>query len=113
MSNVAVTWDYTSLAKHYDKRADYADDAIKKMLALAKPNPATPIADIGAGTGKLTVLLLAHGYSVKAVEPNQAMREIGQKNTEGKMSVILICSACIAFWALVEINRPRLRSEKL
>ena len=84
MSNVAVTWDYTSLAKHYDKRADYADDAIKKMLALAKPNPATPIADIGAGTGKLTVLLLAHGYSVKAVEPNQAMREIGQKNTEGK-----------------------------
>jgi ubiquinone/menaquinone biosynthesis C-methylase UbiE len=78
-----VEWDYTSLASHYDKRADYADEAIDRMLDLAKPDKTQPIADIGAGTGKLTKLLLARGYSVLAVEPNDAMREIGTKNTRG------------------------------
>jgi len=79
-----VDWDYTSLASHYDKRADYADEAIDRMLDIAKPDKARAIADIGAGTGKLTKLLLARGYSVLAVEPNDAMREIGIKNTRGK-----------------------------
>ena len=79
-----VEWDYTSLASHYDKRADYAGDAIDKMLSTAKPDKSRPIADIGAGTGKLTKLLLARGYSVLAVEPNDAMREFGIKNTKGK-----------------------------
>ena len=79
-----VEWDYTSLASSYDKRADYAGDAIDQMLATAKPDKARPIADIGAGTGKLTKLLLARGYSVLAVEPNDAMREFGIKNTKGQ-----------------------------
>ena len=78
-----VEWDYTSLASHYDKRADYAGEAIDRMLDLARPDKARPIADIGAGTGKLTKLLLARGYSVHAVEPNDAMREIGVINTNG------------------------------
>jgi ubiquinone/menaquinone biosynthesis C-methylase UbiE len=78
-----VEWDYTALASHYDKRADYADEAIDKMLSLANPDKGRPIADIGAGTGKLTKLLLARGFAVLAVEPNDAMRAIGVKNTEG------------------------------
>jgi len=36
------------------------------------------IADIGAGTGKLTELLLQHGYEVDAVEPNDPMREAAE-----------------------------------
>jgi ubiquinone/menaquinone biosynthesis C-methylase UbiE len=77
-------WDYTELARHYDKRGDYSDDAIDNLLAVAKPGRATPIADIGAGTGKLAKLLLARGYSVLAVEPNAAMRECGIGNTNGQ-----------------------------
>jgi SAM-dependent methyltransferase len=42
------------------------------------------VADIGAGTGKLTKELLKHGLSVKSVEPNEAMRAIGVQNTKGK-----------------------------
>lgn len=36
--------------------------------------PPAPIADVGAGTGILTGLLLEAGYEVFAVEPNAAMR---------------------------------------
>lgn len=83
-SKPKVTWDYTELARHYDKRADYADEAIRRMLETAAPDRARPIADVGAGTGKLTKLLLAHGYEVRAVEPNDAMREFGIGNTKGQ-----------------------------
>jgi len=78
-----VEWDYTALAAHYDKRADYADSALQAMLELTGPSRQRPVADIGAGTGKLTRCLLARGYPVCAVEPNGAMREIGIRNTAG------------------------------
>jgi SAM-dependent methyltransferase len=77
-------WDYTELAKHYDKRGDYSSEAIDELLAITQPDRATPIADIGAGTGKLSKPLLARGYRVKAVEPNAAMRECGVRNTAGQ-----------------------------
>lgn len=77
-------WDYTELAKHYDKRGDYSDEAIDELLAIARPDRGTPIADIGAGTGKLSRPLLGRGYQVLAVEPNAAMRECGIRNTKGQ-----------------------------
>lgn len=41
------------------------------------------IADIGAGTGIFTKLLLERGSRVTAVEPNQAMREAAESDLEG------------------------------
>jgi ubiquinone/menaquinone biosynthesis C-methylase UbiE len=79
-----VSWDYTEHASHYDKRADYSYDAITDLLAAMGCAPGTPVADIGAGTGKLTKELLKHGLTVKSVEPNDAMRAIGIQNTSGK-----------------------------
>lgn len=82
-----VEWDYSALAAHYDKRADYAPDAIRRLLDLAAPGPGLPVADIGAGTGKLTKELLAAGFAVHAVEPNDAMRAHGIRNTAGQRVV--------------------------
>src|SRR5579862_1648424 len=79
-----VEWDYTEHASHYDKRADYSSDAIEDLLKAIDCSPSRPVADIGAGTGKLTKELLKHGLSVKSVEPNEAMRAIGVQNTKGK-----------------------------
>lgn len=79
-----VSWDYTEHASHYDKRADYSGDAIKKLLNAIDCDPSRPVADIGAGTGKLTKELLSHGLTVRSVEPNDAMRAIGIQNTKGK-----------------------------
>jgi ubiquinone/menaquinone biosynthesis C-methylase UbiE len=78
-----VSWDYTDLAATYDKRADYATDAITQLLEISTPDPARPVADVGAGTAKLTKLLLAAGFEVHAVEPNAAMRARGIENTAG------------------------------
>jgi ubiquinone/menaquinone biosynthesis C-methylase UbiE len=81
-----VQWDYTDRAAHYDKRADYSSEAVETLLRNVGAAPEKPVADIGAGTGKLTKLLASNGLKVQAVEPNDAMRAIGIKNTQG-MSV--------------------------
>lgn len=83
-SQPKVNWDYTEHAAHYDKRADYSSDAIKNLLEAISSAPSKPVADIGAGTGKLTKELLKHGLVVRSVEPNDAMRTIGIQNTKGK-----------------------------
>jgi SAM-dependent methyltransferase len=86
MSNSAsvphVTWDYTEHAPHYDKRADYSPDAISNLLTAIGCSPGRIVADIGAGTGKLTKELVKHGLLVRSVEPNDAMRAIGIQNTQ-------------------------------
>jgi ubiquinone/menaquinone biosynthesis C-methylase UbiE len=79
-----VSWDYTEHASHYDKRADYSYEAIDELLRATSCTPATPVAEVGAGTGKLTKELLKHGLTVRSVEPNDAMRTIGIQNTAGK-----------------------------
>ncbi len=79
-----VTWDYTDLAASYDKRADYAREAIVSMLNTMGLTEGDVVADVGAGTAKLTKELLASGLTVHAVEPNDAMRGFGIQNTEGQ-----------------------------
>jgi ubiquinone/menaquinone biosynthesis C-methylase UbiE len=79
-----VDWDYTQHASHYDKRADYSREAIGQLLEAIGCTPGRPVAEIGAGTGKLTKELLARGLTVSAVEPNEAMRAIGMENTRGR-----------------------------
>ena len=69
-----TTWDYTSLAKAYAKRPDYAPAAIEQMLRRAEVMSGAAVADIGAGTGHLTQHLVRHGLAVTAAEPNDAMR---------------------------------------
>ena len=77
-------WDYTDRAHTYDKRADYSDKAITKLLKKTGCSPDKPVGDIGAGTGKLTKMLLEFDLTVHAVEPNDNMRKYGIKNTEDK-----------------------------
>jgi SAM-dependent methyltransferase len=68
------TENFTGKAEAYAKgRPGYPQAAIETILGLA-PSDAI-FADIGAGTGKFTVELAEHGYSVNAVEPNADMRE--------------------------------------
>ena len=80
---VIVPWDYTDRAVHYDKRADYSESCLAALFQKVAPDTSHPLADLGAGTGKLTLQLLHHGYTVSAIEPNDNMRAIGIDNTQG------------------------------
>ena len=56
-------------------RPSYPVAAIDYLMNEVGVRPGTAVADIGAGTGIFTKLLLERGARVTAVEPNQAMRE--------------------------------------
>lgn len=76
-------WDYTCLSEHYDKRAPYSGAAIDRLVSEIDIELPASVADIGAGTGKLSVPLIERGLIVTAVEPNDAMRRVGERNTRG------------------------------
>lgn len=80
--NIKTKWNYSKLARHYDLRADYSEKLITRILKKINCKRNYPVADIGAGTGKLTKLLCKEKLIVSAVEPNKNMRFYGEKNTK-------------------------------
>jgi SAM-dependent methyltransferase len=72
--------NFTRMAEHYAHRPSYSRDVLGMQLAAIAPRRPQPrFADIGAGTGKLTEVLLGLGLAGVAVEPNDAMRAVGKK----------------------------------
>ena len=57
-------------ATYAEHRPDYAQAAVRWAL---EPAPGARVLDLGAGTGKLTAVLVALGAEVIAVEPDPAM----------------------------------------
>lgn len=56
-------------------RPDYPEEALDYLYDTAGLRGAAKVADVGAGTGKFSRLLLERGSEVIAVEPNAAMRQ--------------------------------------
>lgn len=79
--------DFTALAKNYINRPAYSGFLLEKLFsAVNESNKAREnfqIVEVGAGTGKLTKMLAQMGFSVIAVEPNDAMRAEGEFYTKG------------------------------
>jgi ubiquinone/menaquinone biosynthesis C-methylase UbiE len=71
---------FSSKVENYIKyRPDYPPAIIGALEAKCQLTPEAVIADIGSGTGKLTRLFLENGNPVFGVEPNQAMRQAGER----------------------------------
>ncbi|AFH63644.1 class I SAM-dependent methyltransferase [Paenibacillus caseinilyticus] len=65
---------FTGRVDYYVKyRPDYPSEALDYLFDSVGLHPEAEIADIGAGTGKFSKLLLERGCRVTAVEPNRAM----------------------------------------
>lgn len=79
--HMKTNWDYSELAESYLKRPDYSQQAIDKMLAHMRLSSPAKVCDVGAGVAHLTLELLAKGFEVHAVEPNDNMRAFGQERT--------------------------------
>jgi len=72
--------DFTKLAKDYINRPGYSLDVLRMIGRNAGMDRRDfRVADVGAGTGKLTENLSELGLVGCAVEPNDAMREEGMK----------------------------------
>ena len=72
---------FTGKADLYKKfRPSYPKDLLDYLYSQIGFTQNSVIADIGAGTGILTQLLLERGSKVYAVEPNEDMREISKND---------------------------------
>ncbi|MFH1368230.1 MAG: class I SAM-dependent methyltransferase [Elusimicrobiota bacterium] len=72
--------DFTELAKHYINRPGYSLSVLEIIGRYINAfSDGFKVADVGAGTGKLTENLAELGFSGYAVEPNGPMRKEGQK----------------------------------
>lgn len=78
--------DFTKLAKDYVNRTGYSEIVLRVILSYIEKYNGTvkAVADVGAGTGKLTENLEALGLRGYAVEPNEAMRAEGVKLFQGR-----------------------------
>jgi len=71
---------FSSRAENYVKyRPGYPSALIEFLQLECQLTSAQTVADVGSGTGKLTELFLQHGNSVIGIEPNQEMREAGER----------------------------------
>ena len=75
--------DFTKLAQYYTYRPGYSLEVLNMLKNYVESRIDTPVfvADIGAGTGKLTENLVELGIYGVAIEPNEAMRKEGERNT--------------------------------
>jgi len=74
------TQRFTDRVDTYVKfRPSYPKEAIDYLYETVGLGAGGEIADVGAGTGKFTRLLLERGSVVYAVEPNDAMREAAKE----------------------------------
>lgn len=72
--------DFTELAKQYVNRPGYSLDVLEMIgRSAGMDRKDFYVADVGAGTGKLTEELAKLGLRGDAVEPNDAMRCEGKK----------------------------------
>jgi ubiquinone/menaquinone biosynthesis C-methylase UbiE len=76
--------DFSALAKKYINRPAYNLNILEFISNTVAPenNNKYNIAEIGAGTGKLTKMLSEMGFNVFAVEPNDDMRREGEIYTK-------------------------------
>ncbi|HVV55630.1 MAG TPA: class I SAM-dependent methyltransferase [Mucilaginibacter sp.] len=66
---------FTNRVDNYVKyRPGYPPEVIDHLQKECDLSPGSVIADVGTGTGIFTKMLLERGYTVYAVEPNDAMR---------------------------------------
>ncbi|MBK7215883.1 MAG: methyltransferase domain-containing protein [Candidatus Promineofilum sp.] len=82
---------FTSRADNYARfRPTYPAAALDWLWSAAGLSAGRVVADVGAGTGILTALLLERGATVYAVEPNAAMRAAAEAWLGGRPGFVSV-----------------------
>jgi len=72
---------FGGVAELYDQaRPSYPSELVDDVIALAGGAPGVRALEVGAGTGKATVMVAARGMVVRALEPSPQMAAIARRN---------------------------------
>ncbi|HEY6522682.1 MAG TPA: class I SAM-dependent methyltransferase [Solirubrobacteraceae bacterium] len=72
---------FGEVAEQYDRyRPTYPPELVDDLIALAGLDGTQAVLDVGAGTGKATVLFALRGIPVVAIEPNANMAAVARRN---------------------------------
>jgi SAM-dependent methyltransferase len=79
MSTDSVHRFSTRVENYVKYRPGYPREVVELLARECGLTPASVVADVGSGTGKLSELFLRNGNRVYGVEPNRGMREAGAR----------------------------------
>jgi SAM-dependent methyltransferase len=72
---------FGEVAELYDEsRPSYPDELIDDVIAHVGVSPGQTALEVGAGTGRATLLMAARGLSVVALEPSAEMAAVARRN---------------------------------
>jgi SAM-dependent methyltransferase len=75
---------FGEVAELYDQsRPSYPEELVDDLIALAGLGEGRRALEVGAGTGKATVLFAARGVNVLAIEPSPGMAAVARRNFAG------------------------------
>lgn len=79
---------FGSVADLYDhSRPSYPEALVDGVLEFARARPSDRAVEVGAGTGKATVLFAARGLDIVAIEPSAEMAAVARRNCAGYENV--------------------------
>lgn len=71
---------FGAVAERYDRhRPGYPPQLVDAVLAYAGARPGDRILDVGAGTGRATLLFARRGFAVSAIEPDPEMAAVASR----------------------------------
>ena len=81
---------FGGVAELYDRsRPSYPDALVDGVLEYAGAGESDRAVEVGAGTGKATVLFAARGLSVLGIEPSADMAQVARRNCAGYENVTI------------------------
>jgi SAM-dependent methyltransferase len=94
---------FGSVAEQYDRhRPGYPAEMVDAVLEYAGARPGDRILDVGAGTGRATLLFAARGMKLTAIEPDPGMAAVASQQAAAAGQTIEILDTDFEHAALAE-----------
>jgi SAM-dependent methyltransferase len=94
---------FGTVAELYDRiRPSYPATAIDDVMTHAGLSPGDCVLEVGAGTGKATVLLAQRGLRVLAIEPSPSMAALARINCRAFADAVTVVEAEFEQWVASE-----------